>query len=58
MPQEVSQYRADNMTFYERSEVALNKRNTYRYLGEQEKLIDNRAYTTEEKTRMLEEVHV
>jgi len=36
MPKEVSQYLADNMTFYERGEVALNKRNTYRYLGEQE----------------------
>ena len=42
------------MTFYELNEVALNKRKIYRYLGEEEKPIENRAYTTEEIARMME----
>ena len=49
-----SQYLAAIMTFYELNEVALNKRKIYRYLGEEEKPIENRAYTTEEIARMME----
>ena len=42
------------MTFYELNEVILNKKKIYRYLGEEEKPIENRAYTIEEIARMLE----
>jgi len=49
-----SQYLAAILTFYDLNEVVLNKKKTYRYLGEEEKPIENRAYRTEEIARMLE----
>jgi integrase len=42
------------MTFYDLNEVVLNKKKIYRYLGEEERPIENRAYTTEEIKKMLE----
>ena len=42
------------MTFYDLNEVALNKKKIYRYLGEEERPIENRAYTTDEIRKMLE----
>jgi integrase len=42
------------MTFYDLNEVILNKKKIYRYLGEEERPIENRAYTTEEISKMLE----
>jgi integrase len=49
-----SQYLAGIMTFYELNEVILNKKIIYRYLGEEEKPLENRGYTTEEIAKMLE----
>jgi integrase len=49
-----SQYLAAIMTFYELNDVPLSKKKIYRYLGEEERPIDNRGYTTEEISKMLE----
>jgi integrase len=49
-----SQYLAAIMTFYDLNEVILNKKKIYRYLGEEERPIENRGYTTEEIAKMLE----
>jgi integrase len=49
-----SQYLAAIMTFYELNEVVLIKKKIYRYLGEEERPIENRGYTTEEIAKMLE----
>ncbi|HZE78798.1 MAG TPA: hypothetical protein VE089_09645, partial [Nitrososphaeraceae archaeon] len=49
-----SQYLAAIMTYYDLNEVILNKKKIYRYLGEEEKPIENRGYTTEEIAKMLE----
>jgi integrase len=49
-----SQYLAAIMTFYELNDVPLSKKKIYRYLGEEERPIDNRGYTTEEIAKMLE----
>jgi integrase len=49
-----SQYLAAIMTFYDLNEVVLNKKKIYRYLGEEERPIENRGYTTEEIAKMLE----
>ena len=42
------------MTYYDLNEVILNKKKIYRYLGEEEKPIENRGYTREEIAKMLE----
>ena len=49
-----SQYLAAIMTFYDLNEAVLNKKKIYRYLGEEERPIENRAYTTDEIRKMLE----
>ena len=49
-----SQYLAAIMTFYELNDVPLSKKKIYRYLGEEERPLDNRGYTTEEISKMLE----
>ena len=49
-----SQYVAAIITFYDLNEVVLNKKRIYRYLGEEERPIENRGYSTEEITKMLE----
>jgi integrase len=49
-----SQYVAAIITFYDLNEVVLDKKRIYRYLGEEERPIDNRGYSTEEITKMLE----
>jgi integrase len=49
-----SQYLAAIMTFYDLNEVILNKKKIYRYLGEEEKPIENRGYTTQEIAKLLE----
>jgi integrase len=49
-----SQYLAAILTFYDLNEVILNKKKIYRYLGEEEGPIENRAYTKEEIANMLE----
>jgi integrase len=49
-----SQYLAAIMTFYDLNDVALSKKKIYRYLGEEERPIENRGYTTEEIAKMLE----
>jgi integrase len=49
-----SQYLAAVITFYELNEVILNKKKIYRYLGEEERPIENRGYTSEEIAKMLE----
>ena len=49
-----SQYLAAIMTFYDLNEVVLNKKKIYRYLGEEERPIENRGYTTGEISKMLE----
>jgi hypothetical protein len=43
-----SQYLAAIMIFYDLNEVMLNKKKIYRYLGQEERPIENRGYTTEE----------
>jgi integrase/recombinase XerD len=48
-----SQYLAAIMTFYELNDVALGKKKIYRYLGEEERPIENRGYSTEEISKML-----
>jgi integrase len=49
-----SQYLAAIMTFYDLNEVILNKKKICRYLGEEEKPIENRGYTRDEIAKMLE----
>jgi integrase len=49
-----SQYLAAIMTYYDLNEVILNKKKIYRYLGEEEKPIENRGYTRQEIAKMLE----
>ena len=49
-----SQYLAAIMIFYELNDVPLSKKKIYRYLGEEERPLDNRGYTTEEISKMLE----
>jgi integrase len=49
-----SQYLAAIITFYDLNEVVLNKKKIYRYLGEEERPIENRAYTADEIRKMLE----
>jgi integrase len=49
-----SQYLAAIMTFYDLNEVVVNKKKIYRYLGEEERPIENRAYTKDEIAKMLE----
>jgi integrase len=49
-----SQYLAAIMTFYDLNEVVLSKKKIYRYLGEEERPIENRGYTTDEISKMLE----
>jgi integrase len=49
-----SQYLAAILTFYDLNELVLNKKKIYRYLGEEERPIENRGYTTEEIAKMLE----
>jgi integrase len=49
-----SQYLAAIMTFYELNDVPLSKKKIYRYLGEEERPIDNRGYTKEEISKMLD----
>jgi integrase len=49
-----SQYLAAVITFYELNEVVLNKKKIYRCLGEEERPIENRGYTSEEIAKMLE----
>jgi integrase len=49
-----SQYLATIMTFYYPNEVILNKKKIYRYLGEEERPIDNRGHSNEEVAKMLE----
>ena len=49
-----SQYLAAIITYYELNDVALSKKKIYRYLGEEERPIENRGYTTEEIAKMLE----
>jgi hypothetical protein len=48
-----SQYLAAIMTYYDLNEVILNKKKIYRYLGEEEKPIENRGYTREEIAKCL-----
>ncbi len=49
-----SQYLAAIITFYDLNEVILNRKKIYRYLGEEERPIENRGYNTEEIRKMLE----
>lgn len=42
------------MTFYDLNDVALSKKKLYRYLGEEERPIENRGYNTEEILKMLD----
>jgi integrase len=42
------------MTYYELNDVPLSKKKIYRYLGEEERPIENRGYNTEEISKMLE----
>ena len=42
------------MTFYELNDVPLSKKKIYRYLGEEERPNDNRGYTKEEISKMLD----
>jgi integrase len=49
-----SQYLAAIMTYYDLNEVILNKKKIYRYLGEEEKPIENRSYTRDEIAKMLD----
>jgi integrase len=49
-----SQYLAAIMTYYELNDVPLSKKKIYRYLGEEERPIENRGYTTKEIAKMLE----
>ncbi len=49
-----SQYLAAIMTYYYLNDVTLNKKKINRYLGEEERPIENRGYSTEEISKMLE----
>jgi integrase/recombinase XerD len=49
-----SQYVSAIITFYDLNEVILNRKKIYRYLGEEERPIENRGYNTEEIRKMLE----
>jgi site-specific recombinase XerD len=49
-----SQYLAAILTFYDLNDVALSKKKIYRYLGEEDRPIENRGYVTEEIAKMLE----
>ena len=49
-----SQYLAAVITYYDLNDVALSNKKIYRYLGEEERPIENRGYTTEEIAKMLE----
>jgi len=49
-----SQYLAGILTYYELNDVILNKKRINRYLGEEERPIENRGYTKEEISKMLE----
>lgn len=49
-----SQYLAAVLTFYDLNDVPLSKKKIYRYLGEEERPIENRGYTSEEISKMLE----
>jgi integrase len=49
-----SQYLAAIITYYDLNDVALSKKKIYRYLGEEERPIENRGYTNEEIAKMLE----
>jgi integrase len=49
-----SQYLAAIMTFYDLNDIALSKKKIYRYLGEEERPLENRGYDTEEISKMLE----
>ena len=49
-----SQYLAAILTFYDLNEIILNKKKIYRYLGEEERPIENRGYSTEEIAKMIE----
>lgn len=49
-----SQYVAAIIIFYDLNEVMLNRKKIYRYLGEEERPIENRGYNTEEIKKMLE----
>ena len=49
-----SQYLVAVITYYDLNDVALSKKKIYRYLGEEERPIENRGYTTEEIAKMLE----
>jgi integrase len=49
-----SQYLAAIMTYYDLNDVILNKKKIYRYLGQEEKPIENRGYSREEISKMLE----
>jgi hypothetical protein len=49
-----SQYLAAILRFYDLNEVVLNKKKIYRYLGEEERPIENRGYSTEEIGKMLD----
>jgi integrase len=49
-----SQYVSAIITFYDLNEVILNRKKIYRYLGEEERAIENRGYNTEEIRKMLE----
>ena len=42
------------MTFYDLNEVGPNKKKIYRYLGEEERPLENRGYNIEEIAKMLE----
>ena len=49
-----SQYLAAIITYYDLNDLALTKKKIYRYLGEEERPIENRGYTNEEIAKMLE----
>jgi integrase len=49
-----SQYLAAIITFYDLNDVPLSKKKIYRYLGEEERPIENRGYTTDEISKILE----
>ena len=42
------------ITFYDLNEVILNRKKIYRYLGEEERPIENRGYNTEKIRKMLQ----
>ena len=52
-PQGEKQYLAAIMTYYDLNEIILNKKRIYRYLGEEERPIENRGYSTEEIANVM-----